>query len=389
MYVENNPAEYNLNAFYQQRRHVVNIMKQAQRSFYIEKLLENRTNFKEIFTITNKLLGKNDSSPLPPSEDSARLAQEFSDYFQDKINSIMLQLKPTTDCPIGNRYIEDGFLTQYCMDEFNEVREEEVLKLLTTALAKYCELDPFPSKLLVRHHLEVIPIITQIVNASLTHGEFTSELKTALVHPLLKKPGIDCIFRNYRPISNLPFLSKLIERIVCNQVTQYTGSTGMAEKFQSAYRAFHSTETALTKVKDDILRAIDNQRITCLILLDLSAAFDTVSHSLLLNRLKHHFRIQGTVLRWFRSYMTDHSQKIALDDTINNKQQLHIRLFLSRAYHKAVFLAQYCSPCIQALSVISAGNMMCHSRAMQMTNKSTLVSLLLNLVEKINVCNPW
>ena len=223
--------------------------------------------------------------PYPPSEDPARLAHEFSDYFQDKINSIMLQLKPTSDCPIINRYIEDGFLTQYCMHDFNEVREEEVLKLLTTSPAKSCELNPFPSKLLVGHCLEVTSIITQIVNASLTHGEFTSELKNDLVHPLLKKPGINCIFWNYRPISNLSFLSKLIERTVCKKITQYTGTTGMAKKFQSAYRAFHSTETALFKVKGDILRAIDNQRVTCLILLDLSAAFNTVSHPLLLNIL--------------------------------------------------------------------------------------------------------
>ena len=131
------------------------------------------------------------------------------------------------------------------MHDFYEVREGEVLKLLTTSPAKSCELNPFPSKLLVRHHLAVAPIITQIVNASLAHGEFTFELKTALGHPLLKKPGIDCIFRNYRPISNLSFLSKLIERMVCNQITQYTGTTGMAGIFQSAYRAFHSTETTL------------------------------------------------------------------------------------------------------------------------------------------------
>ena len=150
-------------------------------SFYIEKLLENRTNFKEIFTITNKLLGRNDPSPLPPSEDPARLAQEFSDYFQDKIHSIMLQLESTSDCPIDNRYIEDGFLTQYHMHEFHDIREQEVLKLLSTSPAKSCVLDPFPSKLLVRHHLEVTPIITQIINASLTRGEFTSELKTAFV----------------------------------------------------------------------------------------------------------------------------------------------------------------------------------------------------------------
>ena len=110
----------------------------------------------------------------------------------------------------------------------------------------------------MRHHLEVAPILTQIVNASLTFGEFTTELKNALVHPFLKKPGIDCIFKNYRPISNLSFLSKLIERTVCNQITQYIGTTGMAENFQLAYRTSHSTETALIKVKDDILRAVNN-----------------------------------------------------------------------------------------------------------------------------------
>ena len=182
--------------------------------------------------------------------------------------------------------------------------------LLTTSPAKSSEHNLLPSKLLVRHHLEVAPIITQIDNASITHGEFTSELKNALVHHY--------IFRNYRPISNLSFLSKLIERTVCNQIPQYTGTTGMAEKFQWAYRAFHSTETALIKVKDDILRAIENQKVTCLILLDLSAAFDTVSHLLLLNRHRHHFSIQGTVLRWFKNYMTDHSQKIVLHNS-NNK----------------------------------------------------------------------
>ena len=96
----------------------------------------------------------------------------------------------------------------------------------------------------------------------------------------------------------------------------------MAEKFQSVYRASHSTETALVKVKDDILRAIDNQRVTCLILLDLSVAFNTVSHPVLLNRLQHHFGIQGTVLRWFENYMTDHNQKIALDYS-NNKVSDH------------------------------------------------------------------
>ena len=105
---------------------------------------------------------------------------------------------------------------------------------------------------------------------------------------------------------------------MCNQITQHTGTTGMAENFHLAYRVSHSAETSLIKVKDDILRAIDNRRGTCLILLDLSVAFNTVSHPPLLNRLRHCFSILGTVLRWFDNYMTDCSQKIVLDDS-NNK----------------------------------------------------------------------
>ena len=162
----------------------------------------------------------------------------------------------------------------------------------------------------------------------------------------------------------------------------------MAEKFQSAYRTFHSTETTLIKVKDDILRAIDNQRVTCLILLDLSAGFDTVSHPLLLNRLRHHFGIQGTVLRWFKSYMTDCSQKIVLDDS-SNKAAVSHHAILKQGVPQGSVLGPILFPCIQVLLVISVGNMRCHSRVMQMTNKSTLVSLLFNLVGKINVCNPW
>ena len=219
------------------------------------------------------MLGRNEPLPLPPSDDLSILTQEFSDFFQDKIDNIILQLQSTPDCPMDNRYTEDKFLTHHRIQKFCKVRDKEILELLTKSPAKSCDLDPFPSNVLMQHCQVVVPILSQIVNASLTEGEFTSELKEALLHPLLKKAGINLIFKNCRPISHLPFLSKLIERAVCNQITQYVGTTGMAEKFQSAYKALHSTETALIKVKDDILRAADNQRVMCLILFDLSVTF--------------------------------------------------------------------------------------------------------------------
>ena len=133
-------------------------------------------------------------------------------------------------------------------------------------------------------------------------------------------------------------MSKLIERTVCNQITQYVRTTGMAEKFQSVYKTSHFTETALIKVKDDILRTADNLRVTCLILLDLSVAFDTVSHPLLLNRFQHHFSIQGTILKWIENYMLDHSQGVFLEDS-NSRGVTLDHITLKQGDQRAGFLA--------------------------------------------------
>ena len=101
--------------------------------------------------------------------------------------------------------------------------------------------------------------------------------------------------KNYRPVSNLTFVSKLIERMVAKQLHDHLSQHQLYEKHQSAYRKRHSTETALTRVQNDILRAMDDSKATVLVLLDLSAAFDTVDHNFLLERLKQ-CGISGTAL---------------------------------------------------------------------------------------------
>ena len=144
--------------------------------------------------------------------------------------------------------------------------------------------------------------------------DVSSNLKEALLWLLLKKAGLDTIPQNYHPVSNLSYLSKVIEKVVCNQLVDYTEQTGMTEKYQSAYKHNHSTEFALLHVRTDILQAMDNQEVTCLILLDLSAAFDTVSHSLLLNRLRYIFSVTDMALNWKESYLKDHTQSMVLGD---------------------------------------------------------------------------
>ena len=114
----------------------------------------------------------------------------------------------------------------------------------------------------------VLPTITRIINISLLEGKFTTNLKEALLRPLLKKMGLELILSNYHPVSNLSYIFKLIEMAACDQIVHLPESSGNTELMQSAYRAEHSCKTALLKVKTDILHVMDNHEVICLVMLD-------------------------------------------------------------------------------------------------------------------------
>ena len=139
-------------------------------------------------------------------------------------------------------------------------------------------------------------------------------LKPALVTPFLKKAGLSLIFKNFRPVSNLKFISKLIERTVSTQLLDHLCANNTLEPLQSACRAGHSTETALVKVQNDILNAIDNHQVTIMLLWDLSATFDTVNHSILISRFENCVGVTGKALCWFKSYLLGWSQSVVIDD---------------------------------------------------------------------------
>jgi len=114
---------------------------------------------------------------------------------------------------------------------------------------------------------------------------------------------------NYRPISNLTFLSKVIERIVAKQLNDYLAANNLLTANQSAYKRFHSTETTMLRVVSDALMSADAQKVTLLSLLDLSAAFDCVDHLLLLLRLQRNFGLTGQVLKWLASFLNGRTQQ--------------------------------------------------------------------------------
>ena len=193
---------------------------------------------------------------------------------------------------------------------------EELSKMIYPIASKSCCLDPLPAKLLVPQLNGLLPVICSIINLSLESGHMPSTLKNAVLAPTLKKPSLDYqVFVNFRPISNLKMVSKVIEKIVASRLTSYLDENNLRELFQSAYKRYHSCETALIRVENDILRALDGHNCVVLLLLDLSSAFDAVDHEILLHRLNTKFGIKGKALDWFRSYLTERSQFVNIDGT--------------------------------------------------------------------------
>ena len=175
-------------------------------------------------------------------------------------------------------------------------------------------MDPILTELLKLHIAVLALVLCDIVNTLLTNAEVSEGLQEAKFRPLLKKISLDTTFKNYRPVSNLSFVSKLIEKVVCEQLTRYTHSTGKMKPLQSAYKVAHSTEKALLRVKLDIIKNMDENEVAYLILLDPSTAFDTVDHELFLNCLRYRYGVTGQALEWIHSYLTGRTQRVVISD---------------------------------------------------------------------------
>ena len=183
--------------------------------------------------------------------------------------------------------------------------------------------NPIPTSLVLDCISVLLTPITNILNYSLQEGSFPSCFKTAHVTPLLKKAGLDTnILNNYRPVSNLSYISKVIEKAVARQINGHIARKGISNENQSAYRVFQSTETALLKIQNDIATSMDKGSAVGLVLLDISAAFDTIDHSILFNCLQHWYGIDGVVLKCVQSYLNSRKQRIKIDGLLSDAFQL-------------------------------------------------------------------
>ena len=296
---------------------VTHLIASARSTHFSEKISDCQGDQKKLFGIVQGLLGsKSKRSVLPIHDDQKQLASDFSEFFTNKIEKLNSKLQSNTTS-VPDRFeklcpFEGG--EQLC--DFRPATVEEIEKLILEMSSGSCDLDPLPTKLLKDKQVLplLLPAITDIINSSLKTGLVPDAMKLATIKPLLKKLNLDTNeLNNYRPISNLSFISKLLERVVSIRIKEHLERYSLNESFKSAYRTAHSTETALLKVANDILCSIDDsKRYVSLILLDLSAAFDTVNHKILLRRLSDSFGISGCALSWFQSYLSNRFQSVRI-----------------------------------------------------------------------------
>jgi len=232
-----------------------------------------------------------------PSGDPDQLATDFGNFFVQKIeqiNSSLADLSAQSQPP--PHVNEHSACADGRFSSFKTLTQDQERMLIDKTPKKSCQLDPVPTSIVVQSLDILLPVITKLVNLSFETGQFAGTLKEALVLPSLKKPNLDIAYKNFHPVSNLAYISKLSEKACVHQFTEHLTVTEHQFLLQSAYKPLHSTETALVKVKNDILMSMNQQHVTLLVLLDLSAALDTIHHDKLIQPVESDYRVAGNAL---------------------------------------------------------------------------------------------
>jgi len=315
-----NPTPLNRSRFTRQTHLCNRLMSKAKSDYYTQVVRDNSSDQRSLWRALNHVLHRSPPRSLPEFCSIGQLATRFGSFFKDKITAIRTAFPNT---PMSDDTVSHDILITPSLSTFCPATEDEIRRLVMAAPNKSCNLDPIPTPLLKTCIDVLLTTITSLVNKTLAEGVFPSTFKNAHVTPLLKKASL-CKedMKNYRPVSNLSFMSKLIEKIVANRILEHMAHTKSSNPHQSAYRKLHSTETALLRIQNDILTAMDKGKVTALTLLDLSAAFDTIDHAILLNRLHKWFGISGLALDWLSSYLSDRTQQIKLDDTLSPRNHI-------------------------------------------------------------------
>ena len=297
------PSTKNHTEFEEMQRIYTSACKSARSSSYTELIRKNRNDLKKMYRTVNDLLGDGIVRTLPAYNDEGTLAEEMGNFFSSKIENIRADLSTKQkDHIVTISSIPQQNIPR--LDSFEFVSDEDIVKVINSVKNKENLFDAVPGTLVKNNPSFFNPLISKAINSSLYQGIFPDDLKHAIVSPIHKSTSNDPeVNTNYRPVSNLPFFSKLHEKAALFQIQSHLDKNNLNPEYQSAYQSGHSCETAVCRVVNDMQKMLADGKMVLLAQLDMSAAFDTVDHATLLDLLCQKFGICGTVLSWLESYL--------------------------------------------------------------------------------------
>ena len=303
---------------YKKYRNKLNsLIRIAERKHYHQLLENNKNNIKKSWSVLKEIIGNESSTTTCNMElkdgdnivtNENEIAHLFNDYFVT-IGSSLSQKLPTVD------NVSPTYFMKSCNPEsmfVNPVSKEElnrVIQNLKNSSPGYDNLSPCIIKEFSDH---LIDPLLHIINLSFSQGVFPDELKLAKVLPLFKN-GDKMLINNYRPVSILPSLSKIYEKLMYDKLNSFLDQNDILNDHQFGFRSKHSTSMALSLLVDKILDALDNNELVLGVFLDFSKAFDTIDHRILLKKLEH-YGVRGLSLSWFDSYLTCRKQFVSYNN---------------------------------------------------------------------------
>jgi len=319
------PTYTNFNAYKLYRNKLHSLIRKAKRQYYEIKFNQSKNDIKRTWRTINDVLKRKNKKHTQTqfkieSGEIVTDPQLISNHF----NNFFVNIGPKLAANIENGdkeyhcYLSNPLQNSMFM---SPITESEIIKVIDKFDAnKGPGHDGINNLLMKKIAKEVCTPLAMIFNLSILEGIVPRDLKLAKVIPIYKKDGDD-LFSNYRPVSILPCFSKILERLVFNRCLSFIKKFNILNNRQFGFRAGYSTEMAITDLVDKIYNAVENNETTLSVYLDLSKAFDTINHNILLHKLEC-YGFRGITLEWFKNYLSDRAQYVYYNECKSNVKNI-------------------------------------------------------------------
>ena len=310
------------------RNRINNILKTEKKIYQKRKLSDATGDMSKTWKSVKSWLGWSTGGPPTQLVDNgllvnkpSALAECMNTFFTSKVRGLRENLPPSQFNPLS--LVENLMKNRTCQFSLKSVHPDEIEKIISSLKStNSCGLDNIDSYVIKLAKTELIPVITHIVNLSIQQKTFPVAWKTAKIIPLHKKDEYTAA-KNYRPVALLSIFSKILERAVFLQIMDYMENNNLLHPSHHGFRRHHSTATALLEMYNGWLEAFDQDKLTAVVMLDLSAAFDVVDPGILLEKLRL-YGFQENSVGWVQSYLSNRNQQVYIDGALSDPQEVNI-----------------------------------------------------------------